>query len=326
MRWAIVLAWLASGCFNPSAQPGSPCGENGACPGSLVCVNGTCDRSGTEHDAAVIEDATSDDAADELDAMIDAMPLPLDNDGDGVPDAMDNCVNMANADQHDEDNDSVGDVCDNCPHVANANQANVMDNDTVGDACDPNPTLNGDSIVRFLPMHVVPPMITTTGTWQQMGDSYVHTNNQAATLIVQGGPWSRPTIVIGGKQEANIVPHVVLGATIGEGAEGYVLCGYFDEASSGKTDFHRSAWGPGVGTNWDFWDAPEHFAAQRLTGTFTIRLQGNTSADNIICTTTDSRGTIATGTEGVSPLTPGNVGIRSEGITYSISYIVVFNR
>ncbi|WP_217702824.1 PHB depolymerase family esterase [Pseudoalteromonas sp. HF66] len=84
-----------------------------------------------------------------------------DADNDGVLDGIDNCPNVANADQADNDNDGIGNVCDstpdgetsdsdsdgvsdsldNCPLVANSEQ---LDNDAdgVGDTCDSTP--NGD--------------------------------------------------------------------------------------------------------------------------------------------------------------------------------------
>ncbi|MFN0249849.1 MAG: thrombospondin type 3 repeat-containing protein [Kofleriaceae bacterium] len=325
MRRALILVGIA-GCFDPSVQPGAPCGENGACPGTLACMNGTCERAANGTPDANVDSndgALPDDAMIEPDApMFDAGPM--DNDGDGVANASDNCPQMANNDQHDEDNDAVGDVCDNCPHVANANQAAVMDNDSVGDACDPYPTTGGDSIVRFLPMHVVPPMVTTTGGWTQMGDAYVHPNNGDSALIVQGGPWTNPTIVVSAKQEANLVPLVRIAATVGEAAAGYVHCGYEDEGDT--SDYHRAVWGTGVGVAWDFWGAIDHYNPARLTGNFTIRVRGNAQDDNIDCTVNDGRGTVNTGTVSVNPLSPGNVGIRSDGITYSVNYIVVFNR
>lgn len=323
MRWVVVLVGIAAGCFDPNAQPGSPCGENGACPGALVCVNGTCQRDGSDPDASI--DSPPADA--EVDAMIDALTTPTDNDGDGVTNMQDNCVAMSNADQHDEDADSVGDVCDNCPHVANANQANAMDSDSVGDVCDPNPTLGGDSIARFLPMHVVPSMVNTLGTWQQIGDAYVHTNNQDSALVVEGGPWADTTVLISATQQANIVPYVWVAATVGESAGGYYYCGYADEQSGSYTDYHRAMWGPGSGTDWVYEDAVEHYNAQRLAGAFTIRLHADAAADKINCTAIDTRGTVNTGTQPTGdPFTPGNVGIRSEGITYSVNYIVVFTR
>ena len=84
-----------------------------------------------------------------------------DADNDGVLDGIDNCPNVANADQADNDNDGIGNVCDstpdgetsdsdsdgvsdsldNCPLVANSDQLD-SDADGVGDACDSTP--NGD--------------------------------------------------------------------------------------------------------------------------------------------------------------------------------------
>jgi hypothetical protein len=71
-----------------------------------------------------------------------------DPDGDGVSALVDNCPDVANADQADLDGDSEGDACDddndgdgvpdqtdNCPDIANADQADA-DGDGIGDACD----------------------------------------------------------------------------------------------------------------------------------------------------------------------------------------------
>ncbi len=201
-----------------------------------------------------------------------------------------------------------------------------MDADSVGDVCDPNPTMGGDSIARFLPMHVMPPMVTTTGGWTQMGDAYVHTNNNDSSLIVQGGPWTNMTVVISGTQQANIVPLVWIAATVGEAASGYYHCGYDDEQPGGNADYHRAVWGHGIGTDWDFADAVDHFNAARLLGAFTIRLHGNATSNEIDCTVNDSRGTVNLPSEPAPMLDAGNVGIRSEGITYAVNYIVVFRR
>ncbi len=72
-----------------------------------------------------------------------------DTDGDGIPDDVDNCVSVANPDQHDEDGDKVGDACDPCPQIANA--TTDTDGDGIADACDPHPTKAGDVLVKFEP-------------------------------------------------------------------------------------------------------------------------------------------------------------------------------
>ena len=72
-----------------------------------------------------------------------------DSDGDGIPDDVDNCVSVANADQHDEDGDLVGDACDPCPQIANA--TTDADGDGIPDACDPHPDTPGDMLVKFEP-------------------------------------------------------------------------------------------------------------------------------------------------------------------------------
>jgi len=78
-----------------------------------------------------------------------------DTDGDGYNDDVDNCPDVANADQTDTDGDGIGDACDpdddgdgvldgvdNCSLVANADQADY-DGDGQGDACDPDDDNDG---------------------------------------------------------------------------------------------------------------------------------------------------------------------------------------
>jgi hypothetical protein len=62
----------------------------------------------------------------------------VDTDGDGVADDVDNCLEVANAEQEDADEDGVGDACDNCLEVANAEQEDA-DEDGLGDVCDACP-------------------------------------------------------------------------------------------------------------------------------------------------------------------------------------------
>ena len=71
----------------------------------------------------------------------------IDGDGYGSPASslcphpvLDNCPDVANADQSDVDVDGFGDACDNCPMVANPDQSD-FDGDRIGDACDHCPEI-----------------------------------------------------------------------------------------------------------------------------------------------------------------------------------------
>jgi hypothetical protein len=93
--------------------------------------------------------ASTGDAAPGPDSAIDGPPdgdPSRDTDQDGVNDAIDNCPQLANPDQHDWDHDGHGDACDHCPHLF-SNPDPDGDGDGVGDACDPRPTLAGDTRV-----------------------------------------------------------------------------------------------------------------------------------------------------------------------------------
>lgn len=103
---------------------------------------------------------------DTIDASGDAAITPLDRDGDGVSDDIDNCVTVANPDQHDHDGDGRGDACDVCPHLADT--GGDADGDGVGDACDPRPTQAGDRIALFEDFDRAP----AWGTWNAViGDN-----------------------------------------------------------------------------------------------------------------------------------------------------------
>ncbi len=49
--------------------------------------------------------------------------------------AIDNCIDVPNADQANNDDDELGDACDNCPEDGNQDQTDA-DGDEVGDVCD----------------------------------------------------------------------------------------------------------------------------------------------------------------------------------------------
>lgn len=61
--------------------------------------------------------------------------IDTDNDFDKVLDCVDNCKDLANADQADNDGDEIGNSCDNCLAIHNPNQRDA-DHDGLGDVCD----------------------------------------------------------------------------------------------------------------------------------------------------------------------------------------------
>ena len=67
----------------------------GGCPIGRICENGDC--------------------------IID---VDLDRDRDGVPDAVDNCLDVANAPQVDRDMDDIGDACDDDIQAAEEERRN----------------------------------------------------------------------------------------------------------------------------------------------------------------------------------------------------------
>jgi len=48
---------------------------------------------------------------------------------------------------HDEDHDGIADDIDDCPEIANADQLGTMDGDDIGGACDPHPTSDDERVL-----------------------------------------------------------------------------------------------------------------------------------------------------------------------------------
>ncbi len=71
----------------------------------------------------------------------------VDRDADGIGDSIDNCPDIANADQADSDADGIGDACDNAPESPNTDQADA-DQDGIPDVIDATP--NGDGAPRLV--------------------------------------------------------------------------------------------------------------------------------------------------------------------------------
>jgi len=319
-RWVALLGFLG-GCYSPEVAPGRPCAENRACPSGQSCMRGVCSfETGT--------DASTDGSSDPFgDATSPDGPSPdgppSDLDADGIANAMDNCPTANNPDQHDEDVDTVGDACDNCPHVSNAIQANTMEGaagaDPVGDACDPNPTTGGDTIERFLSFHVMPAGVTTVGTWTLAQDAFVKSGMGRAELVV-AGVRSRYTVAIGGAELSSGGTNPWVTIFFGQEAGKYHDCGY-DQPTA---DLHDGVLGYYDGTDWSLLYAVHHNLATPLAGAFQLVLTADATLNQAACTTSDSRGTAATGNRGTPVLVPGQVGIRSDNMSYRIDYLIIF--
>ncbi len=105
---------------------------------------------GNRHSVGAIEIAIVGDAGMPVKSLCvaGADGFDSDTDGDGVQDCVDNCEEIANADQADADGDGAGDECDDCPNDATKTEAGVCgcgtadadsDNDGVIDCLDECP-------------------------------------------------------------------------------------------------------------------------------------------------------------------------------------------
>jgi hypothetical protein len=92
-----------------------------------------------------------------------------DGDGDGVATAIDNCPDVANADQANEDGDRFGDACDPCPPFADLGAIDDPDGDGVSGACDPNPNTPGDRLTHFEGFQSAPVGMELVGAWTFAG-------------------------------------------------------------------------------------------------------------------------------------------------------------
>lgn len=150
VRWLLGSLAVAA-CYSPSIAPNGLCGPGDVCPEGQTCVAEHC-----------VVGPGSDG--------LDAASRPGDRDGDGVPDGVDNCPDVANADQGNEDGDRFGDACDPCPPVAD-NAPTDSDGDGVADACDPHPQTPGDKIALFEGFHHGVPTWMHSASWTAASDA-----------------------------------------------------------------------------------------------------------------------------------------------------------
>ena len=80
----------------------------------------------------------------------------LDADSDGVPDSVDNCTEVANADQRDTNGDGYGNLCD--PDLNDDGTVNFVDLGLMKGvffSADPDADLDGDGAVNFIDLGIL---------------------------------------------------------------------------------------------------------------------------------------------------------------------------
>jgi Thrombospondin type 3 repeat len=312
---SLIAIAMATGCFSPNAPEGNPCTPGGLCPDGLSCIGQVCISS--------IPD-------DPIDGPTPSPDLDL----DGVLNAADNCPTAANPLQHDEDSDKVGDVCDNCPHVTNAPQANA-DGDGVGDLCDPRPFTAGDKIAMFLAFDqaTLPAGVTTVGgEWSKAatGDMYQQINANSGTLaaLLIDGVRDGFTIEVEGKTTGISNGLVWLTTTFSEatGSSRYFSCGFLDLKAGTPDEGNQATIEEYDGTDYAYVDGT--FGDVTLANNAAIKISArvDSTAKSISCSTSDPRGTATNALNTAARLTPGRLGIRSNGVAYTLNYIVVLGR
>lgn len=294
-------------------------------------TGGLLHDQGDDPDAATIPDANRGDpdapAADAgpIDAEVpDSMP-DLDQDDDTILDAIDNCVAIANFDQHDEDGDADGDVCDNCPHLANADQANA-DADGVGNECDPRPG-SADVIALFHPFTgtTLPAGWTVVaGAWTVSGDELHQTvanNNQilhyvglTATEMHVHTTIDLDAVPNSSVRSASLLTFYAPGTMFGTG----YLCSVFDDL--GDTD-------PGAQIVSRYLDSGsltggdvDGIAEQLATG-FSFTLEGHADGATPACETTTAATVLSS--FGDTTHTSGSLALRTNGVAASFRHVVV---
>lgn len=165
----VVMLWLV-GCYTPTVPTEALCSASGVCPVGQTCIAGTCEAMAAkpQGDAGDAGDAGTSDGSDDGGGVVVG-----DRDHDGIADEVDNCPDVANAEQFNEDGDALGDACDLCPQLVDtaATATADTDNDRVGDACDPHPGTK-DSVWLFEGFHKgIPTAWARSANWTQVGDS-----------------------------------------------------------------------------------------------------------------------------------------------------------
>lgn len=89
-------------------------------------------------------------------ALLSGNAIAADTDSDGIDDSVDNCIQIANANQRDTDNDGFGNACDadlNNDTVVDAQDISIFRSVYLTD--DPDADFNGDGTVNILDFNII---------------------------------------------------------------------------------------------------------------------------------------------------------------------------
>jgi len=292
-------------------------------------------------------DAGGDGATPDANGPIDAPDsgIDLDTDDDGVVDAVDNCDEDANPDQHDEDGDTVGDVCDNCPHVANLLQADTTETpgnggaDGVGDDCDPSP-LTRDMIALFEPFtgDTLPDgwSVDGAGTWEVSADHLRQTDAAVANAILFydedfADLWFDTAVTLdtvtgpqppgqGVTTTRSVAPFIRYAADAGAGTGTGYSCSIFDNINDNNAGtfiaftYNNGVFGGITG-------ATAYTLAGGLASGQSYGVRASAVDSTVTCMLDDGSDHTSSGTN--LEHTTGTIALRSLGIAASWDYVVV---
>jgi hypothetical protein len=312
---------VAAGCFAPHPPANLPCTPAGDCPEGLSCEQGVCVSAPLPDAPGAMADAAADAPAD-----VDGDITSTDGDGDGVQDLADNCPSVSNPTQHDEDDDARGDACDGCPHVAQTSFVDG-DGDEVDDPCDPNPSAAGDFIARFDAFDTVPTdYVITGGNWAAATDRYRQlASGTGMTTLLVPGTRDQVTMEVGGTID-------VVGGTSRElkviggriaASDWHSCC--FDDTDGTAVFVLEIEDENGGGASTIILASPPR--PDRLdVGAFVLRIAADAGADSVACHSLEGGDVVEASTAMATTLPPGQVGLISSSVAFSLDYLIVFGR
>jgi len=304
-----------TGCYAASPAAGAPCDETApVCPSGQSCIAGIC---GGE---AVTVDAPQGGGS----GTTDALPMVEDTDQDGIANGIDNCPNVANADQANEDGDKFGDACDPCPIEAN-DAPTDSDGDGVGDACDPHPNVAGDKIVLFESFHSGIP-----ATWTVVGTAVAGTNEISLTNV--GGNHTSVEAPVGPLGNATLTASLIVDMQVGTADSATTITMPYDASTDEGIfcELYAPMASSPNGRYISLWDAPAQL--ERGTGVlawttgvpYTVSLSRSGGGNKYQCSVTPQGGSahVATALSG-SSVPAGKAAIATYGADARAQWMMI---